>query len=209
MQVMVSNESQRAEQHAWIRAVLAQTGLNLNQLAKKIGRSGSTLHRPMNDPGNTTMISSRVLAEIAGFAGLRVMEFPGRQKGFSENEAVPYIYEQNKQEVSSAASAVKAMVGNRNGRDPWVVQTALLDMAGIIPGDILIVDLNKRPVSGDIVCAQLYDWTADRAETAFRIYDAPYLTSYSKQRTTKPIMVDDDTVKIMGVVDGLIRPKLT
>ncbi|MEM7067942.1 MAG: hypothetical protein AAF478_03585 [Pseudomonadota bacterium] len=184
---------------------MAHTNLNLTQLARKIGRSPSTLHRPLNDENNLTMLSGRVLAEIAEFAGLRVMEFPGRKKGFTENEADPFKFDENSQELTNIEAAVSALCKGHSNKNAWVTRSILLDLAGLLPGDIVIVDSISSPKTGDIVCAQLFDFSANRAEIAFRIYDPPYLVTRSSAQMTKPITVDDDTVKIVGVVDSVFR----
>lgn len=202
---MAEKDASKSEQQEWVRAVLAHTGLNLAQLAKKIGRAPSTLQRPMNDPAWQGMLSGRVMAEIAEIAGLRVMEFPGRPKGFMENEAEPFRTGHDDDLDRAVAKAIGELTGGRNGCEPWFIHTSLLDLHGILPGDVMIVDLNRRAKPGDIVCAQIYDYAAGRAETAFRLYDPPFLLSHSARRSTKPLTVDDDTVKVMGVVISLVR----
>lgn len=207
--LMKTNDISLQEQREWVKSVLKHTGLKPSQLASKIKRSASTLVKPLNEPENTTMLSGAVLADIADYANLRVMEFPGRQKGFTENEAVPFYFSDSQSKQTPLDRAVEQLIDQQNGRDPWVTQSSLLNLIGILPGDILIVDLNQRPRAQDIVCAQIYDFTADRAETAFRVFDPPYLVARSTNAQPKPMVVDDDSVKIMGVVLSTLRPKIS
>jgi len=196
-------ERRKAEQQAWVRAILSEHRLNMAELARKIGRSPTTIQRPMNDPNYTGMFSGRVLSEIADFAGLGIMEFPNRPKGLSENEAAPYIYDSK--EITPFQQATAALINNQPGRVAWRITTSMLDMEGVKPGDVLIVDLNRKPRTDDIVCAQFYSPARDRADTIFRKYAAPYLITSSTTGTTKPVLVDDDAVKIMGVSIALLR----
>lgn len=104
--------------------------------------------------------------------------------------------------------AVRQIMRGRNATDPWVLRSRAVELAGYLPGDILLVDLNERARSRDLVCAQVYDWTRGKAETVFRIYESPYLIAASgEQHLLKPFVVDDDMVMIRGVVVGSIRPR--
>ena len=94
-----------------------------------------------------------------------------------------------------------------NAIDAWTLQSAALDLAGYLPGDILMVDLNADPEDGDIVCAQSYD-RLGRAETIFRRFQKPFLTALSTQSNSfRPLIVDEDRVVIRGVVIATLRPR--
>lgn len=126
-------------------------------------------------------------------------------RGLAENEATPYVADD---EDSSTAAAIAAVKGGRNGVDAWILQARALEHAGYLPGDVLMVDLNSEPHDGDVVCAQIYDLRG-RAETVFRIFERPYLVAATLDRTHfKPIYVDE-RVSIRGVVINLIRPRLS
>lgn len=198
----------RDEQTAWIKALLAHTGLNAHQLATKAGIASSTLHRFMSSPDYDGMLSGRTLAALAEVAGVQPMEFPGRARGFGEAEAEQFAFEPRGDGADNFNRAVRELCGGRNGRDPWVMRSYALELAGILPGDILIVDLNRSPKPLDLVCAQIYDWSRSRADTVFRVYDPPFLLPRSlRQPNEKPVMVDGANVVIKGVVDNVIRAR--
>jgi SOS-response transcriptional repressor LexA len=105
-------------------------------------------------------------------------------------------------------AAIDARKGNRNGLDAWIMKSWSLDLLGILPGDVLMVDQNRRPKAGDIVCAQITDLATGRTETVMRRFEPPFLTTYSaKMGPGRPEAVDDERVVIMGVEAGVIRPR--
>jgi hypothetical protein len=196
------------QQLAWVRAVMAHLGdISANELAKRAGFNPSTLQRPMNAPDWKNALSGRTLAAIGKVANLKPMEYPTRPAGFGEAEAVPFVYDERSDTIEANVDrAVRELTRGRNGRDPWQIRSHALELSGILPGDIVIVDLNMQPKPKDIVCAQLYEWSHMKAETVFRVYDPPYLMTNSMRfGVQKPLLVDDNRVAIKGVVDVVLR----
>lgn len=185
---------------------MAHTGLSATALARKAQLAPSTLQKPLNEPGHTGMISGRSIAKIAEVAGVRPMEYPARRPGMAEPEATPYEPPLNRSAADHTEQAIAELRAGRNGRDPFVMHGYTLELAGILPGDIMIVDLNKQAKAGDIVCAQIYDWAQNRAETVMRVFDPPFLVVRSmRDAHQKPLMVDHDRVVIKGVVISTLR----
>lgn len=201
--------SPKDQQLAWVRAVMAYLGVSANELAGRAGIAPSTIQRPLTDPEWPNALSGKTMAKIGEAAGLQPFEFPARSggSGFGEPEAVPFQFDQEKDAIGSNLDrAVRELTRGRNGRDAWVMRSRVLEMSGIMPGDILIMDMNLQPRPKDVVCAQIYQWQMMKAETVFRIYEPPYLLTNSGT-TSKPVAVDDQDVVIKGVLDGLIRPR--
>jgi lambda repressor-like predicted transcriptional regulator len=193
------------EQVAWVRAILAYLGVSPTELARRAKLAPSTLHRPLNEPAYPGVLSGRTLGAIAEVAGVRPLEYPARMRGMAEPEALAYVEPSRLDPGDNVGRAVRELVAGRNGRDAWVAQNHALDLAGILPGDIVIVDLNLQPKARDIVCAQIYDWSGTRTETVFRVFDAPFLLTRSTRIDDKPLTVDGTTVVIKGVVTAVLR----
>lgn len=200
--------SPKDDQLAWVRAVMAHLGVTANELAKRAKIAPSTIQRPLNDPDWPNVLSGRTLSAIAEVIGVKPLEYPTRSGAtFGEPEAVPFEFDQESDAIAANIDrAVRELCRGRSGRDPWVMRSSALEMSGILPGDILIVDMNLQPRPKDIVCAQIYQWPLMKAETVFRVYEPPYLLTNSGS-TSKPIPVDNQDVVIRGVVDGLVRPR--
>ena len=196
----------RETQLAWVRAVLAHLGVSATELARRAKLAPSTLQRPLNDPEWDKMLSGRSMAAIAEVAGLRPLEFPNRVRGLAEAEATKYDFNLSSDASDNFDRAVREMCQGRNGRDAWLMRGYALELSGIMPGDVLIVDMNIQPAQDDIVCAQIYDWSGTKTETVFRLFDPPYLVTHSvRAAREKPLAVDNSTVVIKGVVSTVMR----
>lgn len=198
----------RDEQVAWINAVREYLGVSLTELARRAKIAPSTLQRPVNDPAYNGMISGRTMAAVADVAGLRPLEYPSRMRGLAEADAIPFSYDDRNDAADNLNRAVRELVKGRNGRDAWVMKSYALELAGVMPGDVMIVDMNVTPRARDIVCAQIYDWSGMKSETVFRLYEAPYLLTHSlRANVERPVAVDNATVIIKGVVDVVLRAR--
>lgn len=188
-------DTQTQAHREWLQQAVRKSGLKPAALARRAGLSTTTLTRPHNDPEWSGTLSTRTIAAVAAAAGIKP---PGPAAhvvhGFEESDVEPLDTTAPRQRAGS------------NSRDMWVINTRVLDLAGFIPGDELLVDLNTSPRDGDAVIAQVLDRSGE-AETVLRIYDAPYLTARCLH-PPKPVLVDGDRVSIMGVVTESRRCRL-
>ena len=201
------------QQRIYIVEVLQRTGWTQSELASRAGLDPSTLSRFLSSATQGRALRLRTLDKIAAVSGLtwgsaedRVAPAPALpvENGMAESEASPLKFEAN----SSLADIVEILGRNRTNIDPWTLNSRALEGAGFRPGDILMVALGETPLSGDVVCAQIYDWFKGRAETVFRIFEPPYLLAASADpRFLRPLVVDDDKVQVKGVVIHTIRAR--
>lgn len=194
----------------WLRAVARYMNLSLSDLARNSSLAASTVTRFVNDRSNKLTITEKTLDAISAYSGVAKNVMPGQKRlpGFSESEAVPYDPITEGEKLPDwANAAVEAMKLKGNGIEPWIMKGWALDLLGILPGDLLFIDRNKRPKAGDIVIARLTDLATSRAETVIRRFDPPFVTTHSaKLGPSRPEQVDDDRVTILGVELGMIRP---
>lgn len=201
----------RHDTKEWLKAVAAYLNLSLSDLALKSGLAASTVTRYVNDGTSSLTITERSLDAISKFSAIPKNVMPGQRAlpGFSESEAVPYdARQQGDRAPEWVNQAIAAHKAGRNGVEPWVMRSWALDLMGVLPGDILMIDQNRRPRAGNIVCVQLTDLASGRTETVMRRYEPPFvLGSSAKMTALRPEVVDDERVIIMGVEDGIIRPR--
>lgn len=212
-QTIVRAMSQPHDPKEWIRSVARYMNLSLSDLALNSGLAASTVTRYINDKSGKLTITERTLEAISRYSGVPRGAYPGQRKlpGFGESEATPYTSQTSEPDdllPTWVLTAIDAHKGNRNGIEPWIMKSWSLDLLGILPGDVLMIDQNRRPKAGDIVCAQITDLVTGRTETVMRRFEPPFLTTYSaKMGPSRPEQVDEERVVIMGVEAGVIRPR--
>ncbi|HEX2656026.1 MAG TPA: S24 family peptidase [Xanthobacteraceae bacterium] len=187
----------------YLRQVVEKTGTPPTRIARDIGIAPSTLTRLLNEAdGSTATLHAGTLAKLERYSGIAPPSADGKAdrpppSGLQE-EAAKFEATGFDQSISAA---LKALIDGRSNAHPWIIKTRALEYLGYMPGDIVIVDLDATPQSGDAVCAQIYDWHRGSAETIFRLYETPYLMSASNELSTrKPLLVDGERVVIMGVL---------
>ncbi len=199
-------ENARRKQVAWVEAILDHRKWRPTKLAREAGIDQSTLSKFLNDPLNAAQLNTLSVEKIATAGGIppyQTQPVPV-PRGLVEGEATPYVAETADVALSRAIHAAR---GGKNGIDPWVMRSRALELAGYLPGDILMIDLNAEPQDGDAVCAQVYD-KIGRAETVMRLYERPFLVASTTDRTLgRPLLIDDDRVQVRGVVIASFRAR--
>lgn len=189
------------DQRAWIQGVLDRLGVTPTELARRADLNPSTLTRFMGGERDGHMLSARTMRKLETIASRHE---PRRLE--MREDAVPFAAEN--MQGSPLTAAVAAMRHGRNGLESWVVSSNQLETLRLYEGDVLLVDLNAEPRAGDIVCAQLYDWTRRAKRTVFRLYEPPFLLSGGiSGRDRGPVAVDGQNVVVKGVVVARLSPR--
>jgi transcriptional regulator with XRE-family HTH domain len=199
-------ENVRHKHLEWVQGILDAKHWNRTQLARISGVDPSTLTKFWNDSTGTARLNTYTIEKIEAASGIRAFETSPAPatRGLAEREAEPYVADPA---MASSGAFLSSVRQNQNGIDPWVLKSRALELAGYLPGDVLVVDLNSEPRSGDVVCAQVYD-RRGHAETVFRIYEHPYLVACSMDMLLqRPLLVDGDHAQIRGVVTASFRQR--
>lgn len=187
--------SQKSAVAAFLSGILNEEDIEIPEAAKRAGVSASTLYRIVDETDQFTP-SLRTVGKIETAFN---RSFAAR--GLEESEASPYKLEQ-----TDLDHLIREFIGGRQGVDPWKLNTRAVELAGWVPGDIVVLDMNARPRSGDLVCAQVYDLEKSKAETIWRLYEPPYLVAASADRARFRTERDDKAL-IKGVVLATFRPR--
>lgn len=195
-----------ARQRAYVNHVLQRTGWTQSELAARAGLDPSTLSRFLSGTREGHALRPRSLNKIETVSGIGFDSGDATeaapQQGFGESEATPLLVEAQ----STMALVIQSLSRQQPNIDPWILRSRALEGAGYRPGDVLMVALGETPLSGDVVCAQVYDWSSGGAETVFRIFEPPYLVAASSDpKYLRPHVVDDAKVHIKGVVIHAVR----
>ena len=196
------------DQRDFVGRAMQRTGWSITELARRAGLNHSTLSRFMKSGRDGHVLRQRTIRQIEQASGLifGTLPLPGpapRQAlGFAEAEASPLRPEAG----DPMGELVQAAIGGRNTYDPWLLRSRALEGLGYRPGDVLIVALGETPRPGDVVCAQVYDWSRGTAETLFRLYQPPCLVAVTGEASLlRPFIVDDAATAIKGVVVTQLR----
>lgn len=182
----------RQSQLEWLRKAVEKTGLSLNALAELANVNPATLYR--FDSGESEKMRPVTINRIAKVAKLEPPAFTG----VSEGDA---------REYSIADMPDIAPPGPER---PHLIAVKIINEAmsgaGLHSGDYLWINRKIEPRSGDIVCAQLYDFRLGSADTIIRFFEPPYLVAASAEpEFRRPILFDDDKAQITGVAVRHIR----
>ena len=186
----------------YLKRVLKHMGMKPTPLAAAAKVPASSLSRLLKEDSTSTL-HARTLSKLEKFSGILLSAVIDTSSapvpsGLSE-DAVPFDAESAEPAVSAA---IRALVGSREHADSRTIRSRALEGLGYLPGDIVIVDLRRNPVPGDVVCAQVYELErTEQPETVMRIYRPPVLVAATfDEQLQRLLWVDDPRVKIEGVV---------
>ncbi len=210
---------------AYVRHACDTAGLSPTALARQAGLAPSTLNRFLNDDPPPSLLGQATLAKVGAAAGIEAFAVfqpgtasltadrgpEGSAVDLSEDSAIFVMESAGVQplpkggatasEVSHPAqSFLHALSGAGRHVTLWRMRGGALNLAGLLDGDFVVVDLNGRAASGDLVLAQLYDWSAGTARTVFRLFEPPYLVAAS----TDPVYRRPDIAGERAVIKGTI-----
>lgn len=186
----------------WLENVIASHGVTARKVAVQSGIAPSTIYRALEEGGDFVM-STTILAKISnafgepmptGMGGAAA-QVPAR--GFADLDLVAYVGPAPDMPTRPEDNHYRARV-----------MSDVLNLEHIRPGDVLDFDMSIEPRAGDIVVAQHYN-RATAAETVLRVYQPPYLLTRSSNPAIdqRPMLVDNERVKIMGTFVRLVRDR--
>ena len=158
-----------AKQRAYLRDTLKELGITATFLARQLGLSPSTFTRFIRLPDS----SEKTLhpATLDKVEALRQTNsdspIPTAAQGAwaqAREEATRVVVEGKAQDA--LARALAALIGDREGIEPWQLNTRALELEGFMPGDIVLVDGEAGALQVEV----------DAAELAARVGDVPDLS---------------------------------
>lgn len=191
-----------------IRDLRKERGLTVASLAEKAGISHPYLVRIEGGKrGLSVPIAERLamaletdVQSVLGLGNAAQQPATASERGFAE-DVEPY--------QPGPDDLLVVAPKRRQNVDPWLVKTSVLDLLGIRPGDVVLIDISGEAVEGvqplQAVVAQFYgpDMTAT---TIMRQFVPPsLLITNSSQKNEVPLNIDKDDVHIKGVVVGTHR----
>lgn len=193
----------------WFKDRQKAKGVTADKIADRVGRSRSNVSNIYAGTQRMSMDWARAFAaeldvsldEVMLHAGLLDEdEAAAMAPGFSEGDATPYASAPGiRKDRAQARAAVFG--GDRPGVDVWTVQSRACLFNGLLPGDSVLVDTHQseRARAGDLVLAQIYDYSTGSARTVLRRFEPPVLVAASPDPADNGVhVVDGRNVLIRG-----------
>jgi SOS-response transcriptional repressor LexA len=188
------------EMREWVNHHIARKKVSLNQLARATDIGVATLYRIVEKEGSTVPSLPTIYA-LERFFEDKAPVFGGEIEYLSKDEAMP-IPEGNAPHFSLI-----------DGLSLWKITSDALEILGIYKGDLMVVDMNRKPTHDQIVLAEIKDW--DRAEPymIFRRYIAEplpmLLAATAKTDIPNQFLMDGRSTAVVGVVVGSYKQLLS
>lgn len=193
----------------WLAFLERATGKSLSEIGTNAGKAHTTLTRFRSKASLSSFNAATVEAvkKLTGLPGpdeFELMTKPAAVAvaGFRE-EAALFDHGADNQ----TARIITAIIGDRPGVHAWSMKSDALTSAGVLPGDVVVIDQHKSPAPGDVVCAQIYDRPGGlKADTVLRLYRPGWLvTASANPILLEPVQIVDGKVVIMGTAIGVYR----
>lgn len=190
-------------QREYLTALPGLTGKSLTALAKEIAVSPSTLLRPLAK-GTTVKLRPGTIYKLAHHTGIA---FPPGGPVLTQarlRAAAGELYGEVAL-VDLVDHALRAVLAQLAGDQAFIaiqVQSRALDLAGIVPPDLVLATIDTTPKPGDLVLAELRD-SGDLLLRQFRRAGATEILvtrSTDAELEHAVIPLDGERVRLRGVL---------
>jgi transcriptional regulator with XRE-family HTH domain len=195
-----------------ISAHIAQTAMTEAELSRRATGSGDTIRnwrRAVRD-GKPLAPKIDTITAVARALGLEPSELingpdaepapysvPGMMDG-----AEPYVFREQPVPRDSQQLTLRALFGDRASQPATFRLTETLPGLGLMPGDIVVIDLTRRGMAdlGELAIVRLQD-----GQRCVRRIVPPFLISGHPEQDAAPQRLDDPAISILAPVIGTIR----
>lgn len=196
---------------ARLKELLNEHGITQAELARLLKRDRAVMTNLMY--GRRTLKADEAV-KIANYIGVPVTDILGVEEfscGLAEPAMIPFQHA-----PSTGARKSRHIVKKKGAYFLEVERSASpklfavevrddsLNLAGFLPGDIAIADMDRPVAEGDVVAVQHYH-EEDDAQTILRRYAPPMLLPHSTQPQFLPLKERNKSVRVVAPVVKLIR----
>jgi len=184
-------------------SALDRSGITQAELARRTGVTRGFVSLVV--AGKKTP-SVDLLGKMAAAMGLSIADIaqpetaPARAAGFAESAVEPIATDA----ASLQWQAIKAL-------NPSLRQPALYRLKHsqpglfLMPGDVLVLDLARKPTVGDTVVITALDKNTGSVQTAVRRFLERWLLTGDPADPPEPIDPNDESVAVLGVIASVLR----
>lgn len=193
MQARNTSEEESAFMRAWLQQVLKTSGMKPTPFARAAGLSPSTVLRALDPNGLVIMDRASVKKIVTTF-------------GASPPDALAVSQQPEPEDLIEPEGTVSSFAGYKLASGQFVrrVGSRALELAGYVPGDVVLFDERIAPRRRDAVAI-----TLNGHRTGFRQYDTPFVVTYSlcERDQQKPLLVDNVLTRIIAVAIKSLRER--
>jgi transcriptional regulator with XRE-family HTH domain len=194
-----------------LKQLLGRHGVTQSELAQILGRDKSVVTHLFQ---GKRMLKADEALRIAKRLGVSVEEVlgsptPALAEGFEESPLIPFqsAPQKLKRHPQVVQKAGQYFLDAQSSPSPKAfaleVRDDSLNLAGILPGDVIISELDVACRAGQIVVVQHYKGAG--AETLLRKYEPPFLLAHSTNPDFSPMQVQDKNIRLVAPALRLIR----
>lgn len=193
-----------------LKKLLASHGINQTQLARLLGRDKSAITNLLQGRRLLKADEAGVIAQALGVPVGQILGLDDAlSAGVEERCLIPFQHapqktRQARQVVQKGGTYYLEETGTFSPKAYALeVRDDGLNLSGILPGDIVISELDHPAKPGQFVLAQHY--AGGGAETLVRRFDPPYLAVHSSNPVHRTLSLDHDDVRVVSPVLKLVR----
>lgn len=193
-----------------LKQLLAQHGISQTDFARILGRDKAVITNLFQ--GKRRLKADEAML-IARHIGVPVAQILGEPKGGVSEPPVLIPFQHEPEMARKATGVVKKegkfylevneAAGFSSKAYALEVRDDSMNLSGILPGDIVISELDRPCKAGQMVVAQHYQGRG--AKTVIRKYEPPLLLPHSTNASFKPLRADKEESRAVSPVLKLIR----
>lgn len=194
-----------------LRQAVVRSGRKPRAISLAAGVSAGTVSELLRDPQRSPSVETlRAIARELGtsFMWLAEGSLPNDPpRGMRESAAEPWLPRPSGERPDlyrSPDDVISVVAPRARHGATWRCKTQA-PLFGILPGDILVIDLKRTARDGEIVLANVADLNTGAASTVLRKLATPYLLSADPSDTAPPLVVDGARTVVLGPVVAVIR----
>lgn len=193
-----------------LKQLLIQHGVSQTDLARILSRDKSVVTNLFQ---GKRQLKAHEAALIARHIGVSLEQVMGMKGGtlMEPPMLIPFqhepVHSKKRSDVVRKGGEFFLEVGEGAGYSAKAyaleIQDDSMALAGILPGDIVISELDRPCKPGQVVVAQHYQGRG--AKTIIRSYEPPLLLPHSTATSFKPLSLESDEVRLVSPLVKLIR----
>jgi transcriptional regulator with XRE-family HTH domain len=197
-----------------LKQLLARHGISQTDLARILGRDKSVITNLFQGKRQLKADEAMLIATHIGVPVTQILGIKEPPLYGQFNEPPLLIPFQHEPELNKKRSGVvkkdgkfylEADEGSSYSPKTYALEARddSMTLAGILPGDIVISEMDRPCKPGQLVVAQHYHGRG--AKTILRTYDPPFLMPHSMSASFKPLSLEKDEVRLVSPVLKLMR----